>query len=120
MKKIVLIGILSMIAMADGEKIFYQKCKSCHILQKGRDLTQSQRLKMVAPPAFGIVKHVKERFGNKKDFINFVASYIKHPDITQSQCKKEVIKRFGLMPPVGASMTKKERESVANWLFENL
>ena len=123
MKKIVclLLGATFLLASQnDGAVIFKNNCQVCHIMKKGWQLSKAQKASMKAPPAFGITKHVRDAFGDKKDFVEFVSNYIAHPDKSKAKCEKKAIKRFGLMPPIGAGMTKQERENVASWMFDNL
>jgi mono/diheme cytochrome c family protein len=118
MKKIVLLlSFVVCVFGTDGFALFKKHCISCHILKKGKYLTKQEKANMSAPPAFGISKHVKERYGNKDVFVNFIDKYIQKPQESISICKKQVIKSFGLMPPIGASLTQEERKSVSLYLY---
>jgi len=104
----------------NGQEIFQDQCVSCHIMKKGWQITDKEKMTMQAPPAFGITKHVRDVFSNEKQFVEFVSDYITKPAKIKSRCKDNVVKKFGLMPAVGLEMTKEDKDKVAKWMFNNI
>jgi hypothetical protein len=100
-----------------ANEIFENKCASCHIKKRGKVLTQSQKDRLLAPPIYGVVKHIKDKYPMKKDFVKFVSLYITNPNKSKSLCKEKTIIKFGLMPSIGKSMTKYQKDEVANYIF---
>ncbi len=102
---------------ADNAKaLFESKCMGCHIATKP---TPELRAKMVAPPAFGVMFHVKERYKDRKDAIEFIVSYAMKPDRNKSVCMPRTIKRFGLMPSMKGSVSESELEAIAGYMYDN-
>ena len=118
MKKIILIIMCSVVLFAqNGKQIYKNSCKVCHIAKKGKFLSKDEKRKLLAPPIFGVVKHTKENYPIKKDFVKFVANYIYNPDIKKAVCKKGAIKKFGLMPAIGKNLTKEQRIEVSKYIY---
>ena len=104
----------------DGKEIFENSCTACHQMKMGWQLTSQEKAQLKAPLAFGITKHVRDVFPNEKQFVEFVSNYIKKPTRVQAKCRQFAIDKFGLMPPIGASMSQEEREAVAKYMFNNI
>ncbi|WP_353662346.1 c-type cytochrome [Hydrogenimonas sp. SS33] len=112
-----LLGAASLWASPEGAKVYENYCKACHTLQPPSAMARSQAMK--APPMM-MVAHRVRRFvgGDKVRFVAFVTDYIRHPDRSKGVCMPMAYRRFGTMPPIGASMSVKERRSVAEWIYE--
>jgi len=107
-----------------GESVYKAKCASCHMLDVKKDLTSKERIKIMkerkAPPMFKLSAKVRDAF--KEDTnksIAFVADYIVNPDINKSLCMPMAVKKFGVMPAIGKSMSAKEIEVVSKWVVTN-
>ena len=107
-----------------GESVYKAKCASCHTLNMKKDMTNKERLafmkELKAPPMPKVSAKVRDAF--KEDTnksIAFVADYLVNPDANKSVCMAMAVKKFGVMPPVGKSMTPKEIEVVSKWLVTN-
>ncbi len=59
------------------------------------------------------------KLATRADFIAFVEDYIQNPSQSKGYCMPMAYKRFGTMPPIGKGLTKKERATVAAWLYDN-
>ena len=121
--KRVIFGILISIGWVygqTGKEIFDTNCLSCHIMKKGRELTSIEKNRLLAPTAFGITKHTKDVYSSKDEFVKFVSDYITQPNRAKTICKDEVIEKFGLMPPIGASLSEEEKKKVTSWMFDNI
>ena len=95
-----------------GKELFVQKCSMCHIMTKAKD-----SIKLVAPPAIGIVYHLRHRFKSdnlvKKHIVNFVIKPNKKTSL------KKAVKKFGLMPSQKNSVTEKELNAIADWMLQH-
>ena len=107
-----------------GESVYKVKCASCHTLDMKKDMTDKERLLLMkeikAPPMPKVSAKVRNAFNedvNKS--IAFVADYLVNPDANKSVCMAMAVKKFGVMPAVGKSMTPKEIEVVSKWLVTN-
>ena len=112
---ILLVLIVTSTLASSGEEIFQKKCVSCH----AKTMTNMQDSSMKAPPMFIVSMRVKNTTASKEKFIAFVNDYIQHPSQDKGVCMPMAYQRFGFMPPIGKKMTKKERETVASWLYES-
>lgn len=101
-------------ASADGERIFDQKCATCHSKTMPKD-----RSKIVAPPLFGIMNHVKMVYPKREDAIEFIVDYVLDPSVEKAVCMPQKIKRFGLMPSLKGSISKDELKKVSEWMYDN-
>ena len=104
----------------NGEDIFKNNCISCHMMKMGWKLTEKEKSTLLAPTAFGITKHVRDVFSDEKQFVEFVSDYITKPAKIKSRCKDNVVKKFGLMPPIGLGMSDEDKKAVAAWMFNNI
>jgi len=116
MKKLLLtLPLIAGFAMAgDGKTTFEKKCSACHIMGMPTD-----KSKMVAPPARGITMHIKMAHPDKEGFEKFLMDYVIHPSKEKALCRKQTIKRFGLMPSQKGSVTEEELKDIAEFLYEN-
>lgn len=115
----VLLIVISPFALAsDGESIYKKVCSECHVMKMGWEIKDKTTLK--APPFPGVTKMVRRIYNNERQFVEFVSSYIKNPTRIRSRTKDAVFDRFGLMPNIGAKMSKEERETIAKWMFNTV
>ena len=98
---------------ADGKALFKQKCTVCHITTKP---TPKQRSQMVAPPAPGVMFHVKKKYPNKADAVAFIVDYAHNPSKEKALCPS--IRRFGVMPSQKGAVTKDELKTIASYMFD--
>jgi len=105
----------SLMALAsNGEELFQEKCASCHITHIPQDMS-----KLVAPPLFGLMKHVKEKYKNKNDALAFMRDYVVAPAKKKALCKPGKIKHFGLMPSQKGKVTPEELREITVWMYDN-
>ena len=128
MKKLTLLFALCAITGlfgAEGEAIFKAKCSACHMLtppagmMKGPGTLEFKNAmaSLKAPPMIKVAQMAKMRYPEKESFVNFVTDYITNPDASKTVCMKKAIKGFGLMPPIGKSMSDAEKKAVAEWMY---
>lgn len=141
---LMLLGFTSLYGVS-GEDIYKAKCASCHAMkgmmdasemtamrQKMQNASDEEKMamrdmmmqkmkksKMKAPPMPMVSKRLKMKFQKKEDFVSFVTDYIQNPSREKGMCMPMAYKRFGVMPPIGKSLTEEERVAVASWLYEN-
>lgn len=100
-----------------GEALFDAKCAKCHI--KVRPTPEMKKV-LIAPPAMGVMFHVKEAFdGNKSAATAFVAEYALSPSKAKAKCMPQAINRFGLMPSQKGAVSEAELALIADYLYEN-
>ncbi len=118
MKKILfLLAAAALFAFAnDAKSLFEQKCMVCHIASKP---TPKQRSKMSAPPAFGVMYHVKERYPKRSEAVDFIVEYAMNPDKKRALCMPMTIERFGLMPSLKGIVTEDELRAIADYMYDN-
>ena len=109
-----LIGIFNTSIFANnGEELFKQKCTVCHTIGKPNHDSE-----MLAPPAQGVIFHLKEAFSSNKEIQNYINDFVLNPSKEKAICQS--VKRFGVMPSLKGSITKEELELVSKWMVENL
>ncbi len=100
-----------------GETLFDAKCASCHIKVKP---TQEMKKDLVAPPAPGVMFHVKQAFaGDRKAATAFVTAYALNPSEAVAKCEPMALRRFGLMPSQKESVSEAELALIADYLYDN-
>ena len=112
MKKIVLATCLLAVGLfaSSGETIYKTKCAMCH----------ANKRMMKAPPMPMVSMRLKKMLKNDREkFIAFVEDYIQNPSQEKGFCMPMAYKRFGTMPPIGKTLSKEERATVAAWLYDN-
>ncbi len=128
MKKLTLLFALCAITGlfgAEGEAIFKAKCSACHMLTPpagmmkgpGTPEFKDAMASLKAPPMVKVAQMAKMRYPDKEAFVNFVTDYITNPQESKTVCMKKAIKGFGLMPPIGKSMSDAEKKAVAEWIY---
>ena len=70
-----------------------------------------------APPMNEVSARLKVFFKDEKSFKDFVKDYITNPSREKGKCMPMAFKMFGVMPPIGKSLTEEEKEAVATWLY---
>ncbi|MEA3372166.1 MAG: cytochrome c [Campylobacterota bacterium] len=118
-QSVILTGALLMFGSAgyaseSGEELFKAKCAVCHMTTPPTDFS-----KLVAPPVFGVMRHVKMQYPNKDEAVKFIKEYTLDPQVGKAVCMPQKIKRFGLMPSQKGKVTPEELERIAVWMFDN-
>jgi len=104
----------SVYAQTSGEDLFKAKCASCHVTMRPSDTST-----LVAPPAMGVMRHVKMTYGTKDAAVKFITEYALNPDESKAVCMADKIKRFGLMPSQKGNVTEAELKTIASWMYDN-
>jgi hypothetical protein len=99
---------------SNGENLFMQKCSMCHVTTPPQD-----RNALVAPPIFGVMRHVKMSYPTKEKAMVFMNDYVMNPSKEKSICKPQKIEKFGLMPAQKGNVTPKELEIITSWIYDN-
>ncbi len=99
----------------DGEQLTESKCTVCHM---SSNPTVEQVKNMVAPPMWGVVRHLKRDLKDQKSFVNFVSDYILEPSKEKIRFNKEAMKRFGLMPSMKGTISEEEAKIIAEYLYK--
>ncbi len=127
MKKILLALSFTLLSLhaQTGEEIFTSNCVACHAQtapvgmgERGTPAFKEAMSKLKAPPMPKVSMKLKMQLQDKEAFVAFVSDYITNPSKEKAKCNPRAVKAFGLMPPIGKSMSEAERKSVAEWMFE--
>lgn len=135
MKKLIL-GVLMVIPafatpnqelIKKGYEVYKKSCSACHKesvspeeIRKFRKMAMmGKRPPIAAPPMNEVALRVKHFYPDEFDFIQFVKDYITNPSRDKGVCMPMAYKLFGVMPPIGKSLSEQEKEAVAYWLYYN-
>jgi len=97
-----------------AEQLFDAKCSACHVKTRPAD-----RSSLIAPPAMGVMRHVKEHYGTKDAAVAFIGDYVLNPQRSKAVCMAKSIDRFGLMPSQKGAVTEAEVKVIAGWMYDN-
>jgi mono/diheme cytochrome c family protein len=113
MKRIIMVAALvaasHLFAADDGKSLFEQNCAACHITHQPQ--SREDRMKLQAPPAAGVMWHIKQDFPTKERALAFIVDYAKHPDAKKAICPS--IRRFGVMPDVASHLSDAQLRLIA-------
>ncbi|EDP75187.1 c-type cytochrome [Hydrogenivirga sp. 128-5-R1-1] len=132
MKTLTYILLLTSVAFAGskellekGEEVFRKSCSTCHLesvspekLKGIRDVVKSGgKPPLKAPPMSEVSARVKKFYPEEEKFIEFVKDYITNPSREKGVCLPMAYKLFGVMPPIGRTLSEGEKEAVSFWLY---
>lgn len=116
---------LTLIA-ADGYKVYQKHCMKCHaeMMRKEEVIAKLDTLK--APPMIEVSNRLKENIiiaDEDKDVkrrvvIAFIKDYIDYPSIQYSMCHPMALEKFGIMPSLKGKLKEKEKQMVAEWIYD--
>jgi hypothetical protein len=104
----------SLEAMESAEALYDTKCASCHQKTIPQDISS-----LVAPPAMGVMRHVKMKYPDRASAIAFISEYVLNPQQDKAVCLPERIKAFGLMPSQKGLVNEAELSLIAGWMYDN-
>jgi len=105
----------ALFATPNAKTLTQQKCGVCHAVT---NITMEQVKHLVAPPMWGVVRHLKRQISDEKRFKSFVADYVMHPSKEKILFNKEAMERFGLMPSQKGALTKEELATITDYLWK--
>ncbi|WP_461831986.1 c-type cytochrome [Aquifex sp.] len=108
-----------------GYEIYKRTCSACHVEYMSPEEIKKVRMTVMkggkppisAPPMNEVSARVKHFYPNELEFIEFVKDYITNPSREKGVCMPMAFKLFGVMPPIGKTLTEEEKEAVAYWLY---
>ncbi len=109
-----ILSVSSLQAASSAETLFDAKCAMCHVKVRPDDKST-----LVAPPANGVMRHVKMNYETKESAVAFMTSYILDPKRDNAVCKAKSIQRFGLMPSQKGSVSEAELKVISAWMYDN-
>ncbi len=109
------VAISALFGGVRGRELVEKRCGSCHMVSNP---TIEQVKHMVAPPMWGVARHLKREIPEKEEFVSFVADYIMDPAEEKIRFNKEAFDRFGLMPSMKGTLTDEEARLVAEYLYK--
>jgi hypothetical protein len=101
-------------AAADGNSLTEEKCASCHMTSSSTKLKQET---ISAPPMWGVMKKVKNRFKTKEEGVAFITDYAINPAEEKMLFPAAAKERFGLMPSMQGVLTEDELKIIAEFLY---
>ncbi|MEE9904737.1 cytochrome c [Chlorobium sp.] len=90
-----------------GESIYRSSCMVCHSLAPPPK---------AAPPVKGLARHYRESFKSRREAVDHMVVFMQKPDASKAVCRKEAIKRFGLMPAM--SLPESDLRKVSEWVWD--
>ena len=119
LKRIITVAALvtasHLFAADDGKSLFEQNCAACHITHQPQ--SREERMKLQAPPAAGVMWHIKQDFPAKERALAFIVDYAKHPDAKKAICPS--IRRYGVMPDVAGHLSDAQLRLIAEYWYDN-
>ena len=112
------LGVLTLstlYAAPSGEKLFDAKCAACHV-----KVRPSDKSTLIAPPAMGVMRHVKMQYTTQKSALDFMQNYVMKPERNKAVCASKTIQRFGVMPSQKGALTEDELRLITTWMYENI
>ncbi|MEW5832982.1 MAG: cytochrome c [Campylobacterota bacterium] len=110
----------------EGYALYQKHCASCHVemMEKKEVIRNLHTLK--APPMVEVSHRLKENVQiadedddvKRRVIIAFIKDYIENPDIQYSMCHPMAIEKFGIMPSLKGKLSEKERQAVAEWVYD--
>jgi hypothetical protein len=108
-----------------GYEVFKRSCSTCHWesatpeqIAKIREVVKAgKKPPFKAPPMSEVSARVKKFYPKEKEFIAFVKDYITNPSKEKGVCMPMAFELFGVMPPIGRTLSEEEKEAVAHWLY---
>ncbi len=122
MKKLVFLFMIAVLSIAyvanaqSAKELFNQRCAVCHM---PKPPTEEQRKNLIAPPAPGVMHHVKQRYKTRKSAVDFVVNYALYPSKDKSVCLPKTIKKFGVMPSQKGSVSREQLKAIAEYMYDN-
>ena len=101
-------------AASSGETLFEAKCAMCHVKVRPDDKST-----LIAPPAMGVMRHVKMQYETKESAVAFMVSYVLDPKRDKAVCQPKSIQRFGLMPSQKGVVSEAELKVISEWMYDN-
>jgi len=111
----------------DGEKVFEQKCASCHIKMISKEELLKKIKTVKAPPMVEVSSQLKNNIKIVDDLddeihravvIAFIKDYVIYPHLDKSMCQAMALDKFGLMPSLKGKISEEELNAVAAWVYD--
>ena len=96
-----------------GEKLFMQKCVTCHT---NKLINPSNKSNLIGPPIDEVLMHVKQEYKNEENATAFIVDYTFNPSYKKALCAS--MDKFGLMPSLKGIVTEKEAKIIAKYLYK--
>ncbi len=111
---------------AEGYGVYQKHCASCHVemMEKKEVIKHLHTLK--APPMVEVSNRLKENViisdedndVKRRVIIAFIKDYVENPSVQYSMCHPMAIEKFGIMPSLKGKLSEKERQAVAEWVYD--
>jgi mono/diheme cytochrome c family protein len=91
----------------EGQALFEKYCIACH---------QVQGPPKIAPPAFGVINHVKGVYPEREAFIKRIVEWVENPN-PNDVLMPGAAQRFGVMPKLG--YPREDVRKIAEFLYDH-
>lgn len=110
---------------ADGQKVYEEHCKACHLGMVSKADFMAQIKTVKAPPMVEVSNRLKNTLTVKSDdeevqrfvVIAFIKEYLKRPSWNYYLCDDNAVNRFEVMP-AQTQLSEAESQAVAEWVFD--
>jgi len=124
-----LLGLLllsSALFAVDGYEVYKKNCMVCHVEMMSKEFALKHFSELKAPPMVEVSARLKQNIKTTDEeddvdrhlFILFVKDYISNPNLDFSMCNVGAIENFGVMPSLKGKLTEKEKQAVAEWVYD--
>lgn len=111
---------------ADGYEVYKKNCMSCHVELMSAKEAMKKLGTLKAPPMVEVSNRLRENIIIKDDDDDvhryvvtlFIKDYIQNPNLQNSMCHAGALERFGVMPELKNKLSDKEKQAVAEWIYD--
>jgi hypothetical protein len=111
---------------ADGYVVYQKQCMKCHVEMMEKQEVMKHLSSLKAPPMVEVSNRLKENIiiadddndVKRRVIIAFIKDYIENPSVQYSMCHPMAIEKFGIMPSLKGKLSEKERQAVAEWVYD--
>ncbi len=111
---------------ADGYGVYQKYCMKCHVEMMEKQEVMKHFNTLKAPPMVEVANRLKENViiadddndVKRRVIVAFIKDYIENPSVQYSMCHPMAIEKFGIMPSLKGKLSDKERQAVAEWVYD--
>ncbi|MGD9970642.1 MAG: c-type cytochrome [Sulfuricurvum sp.] len=114
------------VSAVDGYAVYKKHCMKCHVEMMEKSEVVKHLPSLKAPPMVEVSGRLKENVQIADDdndvkrrvITAFIKDYIENPSVQYSMCHPMALEKFGTMPSLKGKLSDKERQAVAEWVFD--
>ena len=101
-------------AAPDGAALTEEKCAACHLVS---NITPEKIKNMSAPPIWGVMKKINQKYPTREERVAFLIDYTLHPAKEKMLFPPSTAELFGVMPSQQGNLTDEELKAIAAHLY---